>query len=177
MSSTSPSIYVKFPTVSATDDCGLIGSAVTSITLAFSLGELSTLSWDDKALTAGTSALDTADLPCGPWNGTDHFLPVPWSNSSYYQPLIVLPSKLIDVVPAWKSCTADIFEGQDPPRTLSPAAALVPAPTIADTHNQIDTASPSPSIPPLPLKTGAGDPHPPTLDRLRIRLLGLPIHP
>lgn len=74
--------------------------------------------------------------------------------------MIVLPSKLIDVVPAWKSCTADLFEGQDPPRTLSPAAALVPAPTNADTHDQISTASPSPSIPHLPLKTGVGDPQP-----------------
>ncbi len=103
-----------------------------------------------------TKALDTADLRCGPWNGTDKFLPEPWSNSSSYQPLIILPSKLIDMVPAWKSCTADIFEGQDPPRTLSPAAALAPAPTNADAHARKTVASPSPSIPHLPLKTGAG---------------------
>ena len=107
-----------------------------------------------------TSVLDTADLPCGPWNGTDKFLPEPWSNYSSYQPLIVLPSKLIDMVPAWKSCTADMFEGQDPPRTLAPAAAMVPAPTNADTHAQKSDASPSPSIPALPLKTGAGNSQP-----------------
>ena len=130
---------------------------MTSITLAFSPGELSTFVWNDGPY---TSVLDTADLPCGPWNGTNHFLPEAWSNSSYYQPLIVLPSKLIDVVPAWKSCTADIFEGQDPPRTLSPAAALVPAPTNADTHDQIITASPSPSILHSPLKTGGEDHQP-----------------
>lgn len=104
--------------------------------------------------------LDTADLPCGPWNGTDKFLPEPWSNDSSYQPLIVLPSKLIDMAPAWKSCTADRFEGQDPPRTLSPAAALVPTPTNADTHAQQTFASPSPSIPHLALKTGAGNSQP-----------------
>lgn len=155
MSSTSPSIYVKFPLVSASDSCGLIGPAVTSITLAFSPWELSTYEWNSPAGT--TLALDTADLPCGPWNGTNHFLPELWSNSSYYQPLIVLPSKLIDVVPTWKSCTADIFEGQDPPRTLSPAAAMVPTPKNADTHAQKSLASPSPSIPRLPLKTGAGN--------------------
>ena len=103
-----------------------------------------------------TSVLDTAYLPCGPWNGTDKFLPEPWSNYSSYQPLIVLPSKLIDMVPAWKSCTADMFEGQDPPRTLSPAAALVPAPTNANIHPQKNSASSSPSIPHLPPKTGAG---------------------
>ena len=139
--------------MSASDSCGLIGSAATSMTLAFSPGELSTYVWNYPSGT--TSVLDTADLPCGPWNGTNHFLPEPWSNSSYYQPLIVLPSKLIDMVPAWKSCTADIFEGQDPPRTLSPAATLAPAPTNADTHAQKTVASPSPSIPHPPSKTGA----------------------
>lgn len=116
---TSPSIYVKFPTVSASDACGLIGSPATSITLAFSPGELSTFVWENYMRTTTktyTSALDTADLPCGPWNGTDKFLPEPWSNYSSYQPLIALPSKLADMVQAWKSCTADIFEGQDPPR-------------------------------------------------------------
>lgn len=160
MSSTSPSIYVKFPIVSASDACGLVGSAVTSITLAFSPGELSTFVWENYMRTSTktyTSVLDTADLPCGPWNGTDKFLPEAWSNYSSYQPLIVLPSKLIDMVPAWKSCTADMFEGQDPPRTLSPAAALVPTPTNVDTHTQQTVASPSPSIPHLPLKTGAGN--------------------
>ena len=153
--------------MSATDACGLIGSVATSITLAFSPGELSTFVWDPspKVLKvskswSATSVLDTADLPCGPWNGTDHFLPIPWSNSSYYQPLIVLPSKLIDVKPAWISCTADIFEGQDPPRILSPAAALAPAPTDANTHVQNNAASPSPSIPSLPVKTGAGKSQP-----------------
>ena len=95
-SSTSPSIYVKFPTVSASDRCGLIGSVATSITLAFSPGELSTFVWANGPF---TSVLDTADLPCGPWNGTNYFLPDYWSNSSYYQPLIVLPSKLLNVEP------------------------------------------------------------------------------
>ena len=161
--STSPSIYVRFPIVSASDACGLIGSASTSITLAFSPGELSTFEWELYMRTSTqtfTKVLDTADLPCGPWNGTDKFLPEPWSNYSSYQPLIVLPSKLIDMVPAWRSCTADMFEGQDPPRTLAPAAAMVPAPTKADTHAQKSVASPSPSIPALPLKSGAGHSQP-----------------
>ena len=148
--------------MSASDACGLIGSVATSITLAFSPGELSTFVWEysQDSTTTFTSALDTADLPCGPWNGTDKFLPEPWSNYSSYQPLIVLPSKLIDMIPAWKSCTADMFEGQDPPRALTPTAAMVPAPTNPDTHTEKTVASPSPSIPHLPLKTGAGNSQP-----------------
>ena len=107
-----------------------------------------------------TSVLDTADLPCGPWNGTNKFLPEPWSNYSSYQPLIVLPSKLINMVPAWKSCTADMFEGQDPPRALTPAAVMAPTPTDAEKHAQNNAASPSPSIPSLPRKTEAVSPQP-----------------
>ncbi len=163
MCSTSPSIYVRFPAVSASDACGIVGSAVTSITLAFAPGELSTFVWEDYEKTSSqtfTSALDTADLPCGPWNGTDKFLPEQFSNYSSYQPLIVLPSKLIDFEPAWKYCTADIFEGQDPPRTLSPAAAMVPAPTHADKHAQKNAASPIPSGPALPVETGLGNSKP-----------------
>ena len=61
--STFPSIYVRFPTVSASDACGLIGSASTSITLAFAPGELSTFEWELYMSTSSqtfTSALDTA---------------------------------------------------------------------------------------------------------------------
>ena len=145
--------------MSASDAYGLIGSAATSITLALSARELSKFILNDGTGTnyqTFTSPLDTAELSCGPWNGTDHFLPEAWSNYSSYQPLIVLPSKLIAMVPAWKSCTADMFEGQDPPRTLSPAAAMAPAPTNVGTQAQNNAASPSPSIPALPHKTGAG---------------------
>ena len=149
--------------MSASDACGFIGSASTSITLAFSPGELSTFVWELYQGTSSqtyTSALDTADLPCGPWNGTDKFLPEPWSNYSSYQPLIVLPSKLINMVPAWKSCTADMFEGQDPPRALTPAAVMAPTPTDAEGHAQNNAASPSQSIPYLPRKTDAVSPQP-----------------
>ena len=107
-----------------------------------------------------TSVLDTADLPCGPWNGTDKFLPEPWSNYSSYQPLIVLPSKLINMVPTWKSCTADIFEGQDPPRALTPAAVMAPTPTDAGRDAQNNAASPSPTISSLPRKTEVANSQP-----------------
>ncbi|KAK3176962.1 hypothetical protein OEA41_008288 [Lepraria neglecta] len=43
----------------------------------------------------------------------------------------------------------------DPPRTLSPATAMVPQPTKAG-PNPTDTAAPSPAGPSLPLETGAG---------------------
>lgn len=149
--------------MSASDACGFVGSASTSITLAFSPGELSTFVWENYQRTSSltyTSALDTADLPCGPWNGTDKFLPEPWSNYSSYQPLIALPSKLINLVPAWKSCTADIFEGQDPPRVLTPAAAMAPTPTDAGRDAQNNAASPIPTIPSLPRKTEMASPQP-----------------
>lgn len=61
------------------------------------------------------------------------------------------------MVPAWKSCTADIFEGQDPPRTLTPAAAMAPTPTDAGKDAQNTAASPIPTISSLPRKTEAAN--------------------
>ena len=40
--STSPSVYIAFPQISATDGCGLIGSVYTQKILGFAPGELST---------------------------------------------------------------------------------------------------------------------------------------
>ena len=40
--------------------------------------------------------------------------------------MILFPSKLPDIDPLWKICTQGYFTGYDPPRTLDPAAAMVP---------------------------------------------------
>lgn len=99
--------------------------------------------------------LDTNDLPCGPadkagnWDVQDDYI-------TDYQPLVALPTKLKQLVPAWSSCYGNAFQGQDPPRTLSPATILVPQPTIVDNHPQPAPAMPSPPIPPLPTKTPVG---------------------
>lgn len=163
--STSPSIYVKFPTGSALDDCGSLGPVSTSITLAFNPGELSTPDWSEATrriffgIYPKTRVLDTNDLPCGPFGGKNPLLVEDFNDYPFYQPLIVLPPKLLNLVPQWSACTGDGYEGQDPPRTLCPAPNMAPILTKAEADPQTTAALPRSSIPPLPAETGVGDLH------------------
>lgn len=127
--STSPLIYVRFPAVSAHDSCATVGPPRYSITLAFAPGELSTFEFDKIGPGSYTTLHRFSTLPIcrvGPGTKPITSFPIARSNSSTYQSLIVLPSKLLEVVPAWATCVADMFEGQDPPRNLSPVTAMVP---------------------------------------------------
>ena len=162
VSSTSPSVYIGFPLVSASDDCGPVGPTFTSLTLAFAPGELSTMLYygappdDPYGMSAVSSrVLDTNDLPCGPLDKAGNWW-VQDGVSTGYQPLVELPTKLQQLVPAWSSCYGNAFQGQDPPRTLSPGTRLTPEPTTVHANPQKTPAAPSPSIPSLPVKTGAG---------------------
>ena len=156
---TYPSVYVAFPLVKAIDGCGTIGPSITSLTLAFAPGELSTVSGNNPGPIQGsTVAFNSADMPCGPENGTNDFLPNP-TNVDSYQPIIALPSKLLALRPDWAKCTNDFFEGQDPPSALTPASKIAPfsAPplpvTSVDPVAQTTPAAPSSSIAALPSST------------------------
>ena len=128
--STSPSIFVAFPSIVGSDGCGQVGSAITSLTLAFAPGELSTVTNANPGPVPGTTIIfNPADMPCGPNNGTNDFLP-DWTNVSSYQPLIALPSKLFALRTDWKHCTNDYWQGQDPPYALTPVAGPI-APFLA----------------------------------------------
>lgn len=173
VSSTSPSVYIGFPLVSASDACGPVGPTFTSLTLAFAPGELSTMLYygappdDPYGMSAVSSrVLDTNDLPCGPLDKAGNWW-VQGGLSTGYQPLVELPTKLQQLVPEWSSCYGNAFQGQDPPRTLSPGTRLTPEPTTVHANPQTTPAAPSPPIPSLPVETGAGaaqplDPNPAT---------------
>ena len=126
---TSPSIYVNFYSLSATDSCGYRGTTIDSTLIAFAPGELSTVA------TAMYAALEHTVTPGSVYNFDDLQCPpmsIMWSQwykpepGEPYRPLIVFPSKLPDIDPLWKVCTQGFFTGYDPPRTLDPAAAMVP---------------------------------------------------
>ena len=126
---TSPSIYVNFYSLSATDSCGYRGATIDSTLIAFAPGELSTVATAmyaalEHAVTLG-SVYNFNDLPCPPMSvmWSQWYKPEP---GEPYRPLIVFPSKLLDIDPLWKICTQGYFTGYDPPRTLDPAAAMVP---------------------------------------------------
>lgn len=151
---TSPSIYVAFHNVYATDDCGLLGSYHTSLTLAFAPGELSTLV-DPSGFGPGFGGghpvmLDVADLQCP---SSAALIGAGYDQSEHYKPILAAPSKLLNLDPSWHDCQVDRYQGVDPPRALTPAVALDPATSTKDPDMKPTPASPS-SIPPaLPKET------------------------
>ena len=168
MHSTSPSIYVAFPSIGGLDGCGQVGSGITSLTLAFAPGELSTVTNANPGPVPGSTVVfDPADMPCGPNNGTNGFLPDS-TNYNSYQPLIGLPKKLFDLRPDWARCTNDYWQGQDPPYALTPVVGPVgpfSAPAVHITSPTIPVvtgppASPSSHIVAPPLSTAAAQPSP-----------------
>lgn len=71
-----------------------------------------------------------------------------------YRPLIIFPSKLLDIDPLWKVCTQGPFTGYDPPRTLDPATAMVPKVTPpSDRNPNPRPATPAATQENLPKKT------------------------
>ncbi|KAI9871860.1 MAG: hypothetical protein M1830_002369, partial [Pleopsidium flavum] len=146
---TSPSIYVAFHNVYATDSCGLLGLYHTSVTLAFAPGELSTLV-NPTGFGPGFGGaqpqammLDVADLQCPTSAALDG---AGYDGPEHYKPILSAPSKLLHLDPSWHGCVVDKFQGVDPPRVLTPAVALDPATSTKDLEMKPTPASPS-SIP------------------------------
>ena len=144
---TSPSIYVDFYSLSATDSCGYRGTTIDSTLLVFAPGELSTVATAmyaalEESITPG-SVYDFNDLPCPPTSvmWSQWYKPEP---GEPYRPLIVFPSKLLDIDTLWKVCTQGYFTGYDPPRTLDPATAMVPKVTPPSNPNP-DPRPPKPA--------------------------------
>ena len=144
---TSPSIYVDFYSLSATDRCGYRGPTIDSTLLAFTPGELSTVATAmyaarQKGITTG-SVYNFNDLPCPPMSvmSSQWYKPEP---GEPFRPLIVFPSKLLDIHPLWKICIPGSFTGYDPPKTLDLATALVPKVTPPSALN-LDPGTPKPA--------------------------------
>lgn len=158
---TSPSVYVAFYSLSATDDCGLRGNNIKSTMLAFAPGELSTVQghlWGGGVQEQKTKVFNFADLPCPPYEVMydDWYKPAP---GEPYRPLIALPEKVRDLDPWWSACTdAFYFTGLDPPRTLEKATAMVTPVSPAANPDPAITPDPAQPVPALPVQTNAGQP-------------------
>lgn len=162
---TSPSIYVIFPVISATNECGQLGHVYTSLTESFAPGELSTI--DGLSFTYG--AFNAGDLPCPPSDGFETELDInskPASldtaimafESVYAQevkPFVQLPDRVTQLDPAWMSCGLSLIDvGIDPPRALKPAANLAPEVTAVAPKPKATLAAPRPKAdPPVPTPT------------------------
>ena len=73
-----------------------------------------------------------------------------------YAPIIAPPLEIQNLEPAWKWCHSQM--AFDPPRSLVPAAILVPSPTpAAQAGLQKTPAAPSPTLDPIPVQTQLGN--------------------
>ncbi|KAI9714133.1 MAG: hypothetical protein M1812_006461 [Candelaria pacifica] len=174
--STSPSVYLAYHDISASNFCGQVGSKHTSVTLALNPEDVSSVEgFDYHDHHVSTNRFNFADLPCPPpavlakytsdWANAN--LPF---NPTFYAPYIDPPSALLQLDPAWKTCDYHSLMQFDPPRALTPEAAQKPAmeqkPAITTPAGQVVTptpATPSPQPQALPIQTpssstGAKDP-------------------
>ncbi|KAF6230532.1 hypothetical protein HO133_004876 [Letharia lupina] len=153
---TFPSLYVSVVGgISVSDSCGLLGSvhtnpapvAVQAITTA------SYANWPSTCRPQGLNAeavIDTlalSDLACPTWGLSNPFT-TSCDGSTYltatygepYNPVILVPTELMSIDPAWGACTTNTADAlltlpcgiYDPPKTLQTATALVPGGDLND---------------------------------------------
>lgn len=144
----------------------MVGPVYTNPIVAVPMGGLSTISLnlpigatfdnmpeDRQSVDGYTNPVRTEDLICPSWGLAGSFAgELPTIGPPYY-PIIHPPSELLNLDPSWKYCTKWVqrmyidgpymFEIFDPPRALSPVAAMTPSTTLADpiTPTPIETKS------------------------------------
>ncbi len=153
---TSPSVYLAYHDISASNRCGQVGPKHTSVTVAVDPGQLSTLF--DEGRGGPIATFDLKQLPCPPQSLIDAQRSAAWPGFKYplgvneWAPIIVPPPYIQSLEPAWAFCMSEYV--LDPPRTLVAATAMVPSPTTLNEPNtQTTRAMPSATIPTPPLQT------------------------
>ena len=134
--STSPSAYIVFEYVYASDNCGIVGTPVNSVTVAVAPSDLST-----SANTSQTAAapINFADFNRCPQNvsyrvisGVTHDIaPASAGFIDACQPDIIFNGSIWDYATqesAWSTCTIAGVRAWDPPRTMSsvPGKSVLP---------------------------------------------------
>lgn len=151
---TSPTYYISFESLYASDACKGVGSTLTSMILPIPTSEpLSTLFATTMPCDAhrennawlglidiGTASLNVTDLMhdsvpysiytsqpyCASQIAASGCNPDSCPTTLPYRPLIVLSSQLLNTLdPAWATCSLDLRGLYDPPRALQPAGAIV----------------------------------------------------
>ncbi|KAL9079080.1 MAG: hypothetical protein Q9157_002006 [Trypethelium eluteriae] len=172
----SPTVYVSYASIYASDSCGAIGATHNATFIALSnTQELSSI-WVDFPGGGQDLATHTASL-----NFTDLNSPVPesiysrqplcasWTASIYYdymhdpqnltnticpqtgpyEPVLVVPPDHLQTVdPSWAGCSVDIRNLYDPPYALQPAARAA-APVSENDPFSTTRAAPVPYAPPV----------------------------
>lgn len=153
----SPSVYIHLRTVYASDSCFQIGARHTSTLLAMDPEDVSTqVHWGGKVAQSGAEAyntLDYADIvglpPVSAYEHQPSCLIFGCSTiyPSSWDPVLVVPTQLRAIDPAWQSCAVGLDGLYDPPVALTPQA-VVAAPTAFSTPSSVPKASVRPIVDP-----------------------------
>lgn len=107
LDSSSPSVYVVFPSISAFDGCHQVGKTFSGLTTSFAPEAMSTVRSDWSIY-----PFNFTDLPCPPAD-------IPWNSSEGpYQPILAPPDFLFTIDPAFATCTPAASQGIDPYKPL-----------------------------------------------------------
>ena len=191
--STYPSLYVSvIGPLSVSDSCGVIGATYTNPP-PVAVQAITTASYDSWPSTCRSqggyvgAVIDTlaiSDIACPTWGVSDPFMTTcdgdVYMTATYggpYNPVILVPTEILAIDPAWGQCTKVPSNGPftlpcgiyDPPRALHAATALgpgvTPPPADPKTTPQPDLGQPQPAntgSPQLPAPTTSpssnGDP-------------------
>ena len=178
--------------LSVSDSCGVIGATYTNPP-PVAVQAITTASYDSWPSTCRSqggyvgAVIDTlaiSDIACPTWGVSDAFMTTcdgdVYMTATYgapYNPVILVPTEILAIDPAWGQCTKVPSNGPftlpcgiyDPPRALHSASALAPAvtppPADPQTTPQPDLGQPQPAntgSPQLPAPTTSpsskGDP-------------------
>ena len=115
LGSQSPSVYVVFPSIKASDGCHQVGKTFANLTTSFAPEAMSTVRSDWSKY-----PFNFTDLPCPPAD-------IPWNRSEGpYQPLLAPPDFLFTIDPAFATCTPAASQGIDPYKPLKSAKKQSP---------------------------------------------------
>ncbi|KAI7361497.1 hypothetical protein KC354_g8030 [Hortaea werneckii] len=172
MTLTSPTVYIEFKTAYATDACGytvgkphpgaIIGVDPKSLYSVYAKLDyfVDTLNYGEGTTTFYQSNPfnfhDLSGLAPGPAYQAQ---PSCWDNGCHtifndYHPVLVLPSQVRDLDPAFVSCGLDWRGAWDPPIALQPAEVLAPVITAVEPE-YTQPASPKSTVPLPPAETVA----------------------
>ncbi|KAI7553805.1 hypothetical protein KC331_g973 [Hortaea werneckii] len=174
MTLTSPTVYIEFRTAYATDACGytvgnphpgaIIGVDPKSLYSVYAKLDyfVDTLHYGEGTTTFYQSQTfnfhDLSGLAPGPAYQAQ---PSCWDNGCHtifddYHPVLVLPSQVRDLDPAFVSCGLDWRGAWDPPIALQPAEVLDPVTTPVEPE-YTQPASPKSTVPPPAAETAAAE--------------------
>lgn len=167
---TSPTVYISFDTLYASDSCSAIGTTYTNLILPIPHSTALSSIWGRSGnyearaalMTYSTAAFNYTDLVLTPVPNTIYNLQPRCQTSLYgfipeeastdnianfscartvpYEPIIALPTEVADLDQMWKGCVGALEGVYDPPTALVPMGAVA-------TPTEIGGVMPVPAVP------------------------------